>query len=83
MGPYEFMKVPYDEVEKNVWGEAENLAKSMYEKAIFFFEIRKNPLKIEKTMRVLEKFSSKKIRAAAQKFPGTPLGKKQLRLWPM
>ncbi len=46
--------------------------KSMYEKAIFFFEIRKNPLKTGDFLKNLPRFSSKKIRAAAQKFPKTP-----------
>jgi hypothetical protein len=46
--------------------------KSMYEKAIFFFEIRKNPLKTGNFLKNLPRFSSKKIRAAAQKFPKTP-----------
>jgi hypothetical protein len=44
----------------------------MYEKAIFFFEIRKNPLKTGDFLKNLPRFSSKKIRAAAQKFPKTP-----------
>jgi hypothetical protein len=83
LGPHIFFKLSSGQVEKNVWGEAENLAKSMYEKAIFFFEIRKNPLKTGNFLKNLPRFSSKKFRAAAQKFPGTPLGKKQLRLWPM
>jgi hypothetical protein len=57
-------------------GVTKKFSKSMYEKAIFFFEIRKKPLKTEKFLKNLPRFTSKKIRAAAQKFLGTPLGKK-------
>lgn len=50
----------------------------MYEKREKKNFIRDFPLKMKNFFKKSSKFTSKKFRAAAQKFSGTPLGKKQL-----